>query len=60
MNNKGFGLKEFVIIIAVIFICFIIIMGIYKSNVSRLDDDSDDEIQETTDDVTYNDLEDKT
>lgn len=59
MNNKGFGLKEFVIIIAVIFICFIIIMGIYQSNISKLDDDSNDEKVKVTDDVTYNDLETK-
>ena len=31
MNNKGFGLKEFIILFSVIFICMIVIMSIYQS-----------------------------
>lgn len=31
MNQKAFGLKEFIILIAVIFICIIVIVSLYKS-----------------------------
>ena len=35
MNQKGFGIKEFVIVISVIFIAMIIIMSLYQGVVSE-------------------------
>lgn len=54
MNQKGFGLKEFVIIFAVIFICIIIIASLYRSIIPDADVTSDFETEEK---VTYKDLE---
>lgn len=55
MNQKGFGLKEFVIIIAIIFICAIIIMSLYRSIIPNAEIKPETE----TEKLTYKDLEEK-
>lgn len=55
MNQKGFGLKEFVIVFAVIFICIIIIASLYRSIIPSADVTSD--VKEQIEKVTYQDLE---
>ena len=60
MNQKGFGLKEFVIIIAVIFICMIIIVSLYQSIFKKEDVELETPVkQEQTKKLTYQDLENK-
>ena len=54
MNQRGFGLKEFIIIIAVIFIAMIIIMSLYQSIFPNT---SNNETKKKK--VTYQDLEKK-
>ena len=61
MNQKGFGLKEFVIVIAVIFVSMLIIMSLSRSIVNNDGQESETESQtepETVEKVTYQDLED--
>ena len=53
MNEKGFGLKEFVIIFAVGFICILIISSIYQSIVPNAEMQSEPEKEK----ITYKDLE---
>ena len=53
MNQKGFGLKEFVIIFAVGFICILIISSIYQSIVPNAEMQSEPEKEK----ITYKDLE---
>lgn len=55
MNQKGFGLKEFVIIIAIIFVCAIIIMSLYRSIIPNATTSS----VTGTKKLTYKDLEDR-
>ena len=55
MNQKGFGLKEFVIIFAVGFICILIISSIYQSIVPNAEMQSEPEKEK----ITYKDLEDE-
>ena len=55
MNQKGFGLKEFVIIFAVGFICILIISSIYQSIVPNAEMQSEPEKEK----ITYRDLEDE-
>ena len=61
MNQKGFGLKEFVIIIAVIFICIIIIMSLYQNliNKNHIEQSETQTESKETEKVTYQDLENK-
>lgn len=60
MNEKGFGLKEFVIIIAVIFICMIIIMSLYQSLFKTKDTELETPVEsEKTEKLTYKELEEK-
>ena len=61
MNQKGFGIKEFVIIIAVIFICIIIIMSLYQSlvNKNHIEQSETQTESKETEKVTYQDLENK-
>lgn len=60
MNQKGFGLKEFVIIIAVIFICMIIIVSLYQSIFKKEDVELETPVkQEQTEKLTYKELENK-
>ena len=60
MNEKGFGIKEFVIIIAVIFICMIIIVSLYQSIFKKEDVELETPVkQEQTKKLTYQDLENK-
>ena len=61
MNQKGFGLKEFVIIIAVIFICMIIIVSLYQSlvNKNHIEQSETQTESKETEKVTYQDLENK-
>ena len=53
MNQKGFGLKEFIIIFAVGFICILIISSIYQSIVPNAEMQSEPEKEK----ITYKDLE---
>ena len=53
MNQKGFGLKEFVIIFAVGFICILIISSIYQSIVPNAEMQSEPEKEK----ISYKDLE---
>ena len=53
MNQKGFGLKEFVIIFAVGFICILIISSIYQSIIPNAEMQSEPEKEK----ITYKDLE---
>ena len=55
MNQKAFGLKEFVIIFAVGFICILIISSIYQSIVPNAEMQSEPEKEK----ITYKDLEDE-
>ena len=55
MNEKGFGLNEFVIIFAVGFICILIISSIYQSIVPNAEMQSEPEKEK----ITYKDLEDE-
>ena len=64
MNNKGFGLKEFIIVIAVVFVCLIIVMGLYNQATNKDEEDTQREDaqeevtrEEVDDDLTYHDLE---
>ena len=61
MNQKGFGLKEFIIIIAVIFICIIIIMSLYQNliNKNHIEQSETQTESKETEKVTYQDLENK-
>ena len=61
MNQKGFGLKEFIIIIAVIFICIIIIMSLYQNliNKNHIEQSETQAESKETEKVTYQDLENK-
>lgn len=58
MNEKGFGLKEFVIIIAVVFICMIIIMALTQNIIDEEKENIKEETKEV-EKVTYKDLENK-
>ena len=53
MNEKGFGVKEFIIMFAVVFVAMLIIMSLSRSISSK----SDTEPQEKKEEVTYKDLE---
>ncbi len=55
MNQKGFGIKEFVIVISVIFIAMIIIMSLYQGVVS--DEKETKKATKTEEKLTYQDLE---
>lgn len=59
MNQKGFGLKEFVIVIAVIFVSMLIIMSLYRSlvNNSAKPETEEKNESEETEKITYQDLE---
>lgn len=59
MNQKGFGLKEFVIVIAVIFVSMLIIMSLYRSlvNNSAKPETEEKNEPEETEKITYQDLE---
>lgn len=59
MNQKGFGLKEFVIVIAVIFVSMLIIMSLYRSlvNNSAKPETEEKNEPEKTEKITYQDLE---
>lgn len=60
MNEKGFGIKEFVIIIAVIFICMIIIVSLYQSIFKKENVELETPVkQEQTEKLTYKELENK-
>lgn len=56
MNEKGFGLKEFIIIIAVVFVSLLIIMSLFR-NVSSNNDNHSQVNQEEKQEKTYKDLE---
>ena len=58
MNEKGFGLKEFVIIIAVVFICMIIVMTLTENIIDEKKDNTKEEPKEV-ETITYQDLENK-
>lgn len=58
MNEKGFGLKEFVIIIAVVFICMIIVMTLTGNIIDEKKDNTKEEPKEV-ETITYQDLENK-
>ena len=53
MNEKGFGVKEFIIMFAVVFVAMLIIMSLSRSISSK----SDIEPQEKKEEITYKDLE---
>ena len=55
MNQKGFGIKEFVIVISVIFIAMIIIMSLYQGVVSE--EKETKKATKTEEELTYQDLE---
>lgn len=55
MNQKGFGIKEFVIVISVIFIAMIIIMSLYQGVVS--DEKETKKATKIEEKLTYQDLE---
>ncbi len=55
MNQKGFGIKEFVIVISVIFIAMIIIMSLYQGVVSE--EKETKKATKTEEKLTYQDLE---
>lgn len=55
MNNKGFGLKEFIIIIVIIFISAIVIMSLYRSIFPNAEIQSEPQAEK----LTYTDLENK-
>lgn len=58
MNEKGFGIKEFIIIIAVIFISLIIIMALFKSIFQNNQNEKSEPSQtEEIKTVTYEELE---
>lgn len=48
MNQKGFGLKEFVIAVAIIFICFFIVMSLTKDVINEENNTQTEEATETT------------
>ena len=54
MNQQGFGIKEFIIFVAVIFISLIIIMTLMQNTVTKQSTDTN---QEEVEKVTYQDLE---
>lgn len=54
MNEKGFGSKEFIIVIAVIFVSMLIIMSLFRSITSMADSNTKIDKQE---EITYQDLE---
>ena len=56
MNNKGFGIKNFIIIIAVMFISIIIAMSLYNQSIASLPSQTN---EETVKSKTYEDLTDK-
>lgn len=56
MNEKGFGIKEFIIIIAVIFISLIIIMALFQSIFPNNEQPEPEQTQDE-ETVTYEDLE---
>ena len=53
MNNKGFGIKNFIIIIAVMFISIIIAMSLYSQSIASLPSQTN---EETVKSKTYEDL----
>lgn len=55
MNQKGFGIKEFIIVISVIFIAMIVIMSLYQSMVSEEKETIEEPKKEEK--ITYQDLE---
>ncbi len=55
MNQKGFGLKEFIIIISITFICILIITSLYKS----IFPSAEIKTQEKKEPLTYQELEKK-
>ena len=57
MNEKGFGLKEFIIVIAVIFVSMLIIMSLFRSMSSNTDTNPQSNQEEEREEVTYKDLE---
>ncbi|MDD6323437.1 MAG: hypothetical protein PUA73_02375 [Bacilli bacterium] len=56
MNNKGFGIKDFIIIIAVMFISIIIAMSLYNQSIASLPSQTN---EETVKSKTYEDLTDE-
>ena len=52
MNEKGFGIKEFIILLAVMFVSIIVIMTLYQSIFQNTET-----IEEQPETVTYEDLE---
>lgn len=56
MNNKGFGIKNFIIIIAVMFISIIIAMSLYNQSIASLPSQTN---EETVKSKTYEDLTDE-
>ena len=58
MNEKGFGLKEFIIMFAVVFVAMLIIMSLFK-NISSKTETEPQKTQEEREEVTYQDLEQK-
>lgn len=56
MNNKGFGIKNFIIIIAVMFISIIIATSLYNQSIASLPSQTN---EETVKSKTYEDLTDE-
>lgn len=59
MNEKGFGLKDFVILFAVIFISLIVIMSIYRSMFPNENVELETDMTDNNQTETHKDLEDK-
>lgn len=58
MNEKGFGLKEFIIMFAVVFISMLIIMALFRNISSKAETEPQEkQTEEEREEVTYKDLE---
>lgn len=58
MNEKGFGLKEFIIMFAVVFVAMLIIMSLFRNISSKTKTEPQEkQDEEEREDVTYKDLE---
>ncbi len=58
MNEKGFGLKEFIIMFAVVFVAMLIIMSLFRNISSKTETEPQEkQAEEEREDVTYKDLE---
>lgn len=58
MNEKGFGLKEFIIMFAVVFVAMLIIMSLFRNISSKTETEPQEkQDEEEREDVTYKDLE---